>query len=98
MSSDLCFSGSYLKNELYCSYHQNEWGKSIYSSNMLFEALCLEIFQSGLSWLTILTKRQDTRKAFCNFNVEVAPSFDEEYISTLLKTQKLLGIKRRLSQ
>ena len=55
-------------NSLYIDYHDTEWGKFTYEENTLFEFLILEGFQAGLSWLTILKKRDDFRKAFDDFD------------------------------
>ena len=96
MSNDLCFNGTYLRNDLYRSYHQKEWGKPIYDNNKLFEALCLEIFQSGLSWLTILNKRQNLRGAFCNFDIKTVSSFDENHVIDLLKNPNIIRHKKKI--
>lgn len=55
-------------SELYRAYHDSEWGRPVVDDRRLFEKLCLEGFQSGLSWLTILRKRDDFRRAFCEFD------------------------------
>ena len=52
---------------LYVAYHDNEWGVPVYDDQTLFEFLILETFQAGLSWITILKKRENFRKAFDNF-------------------------------
>ena len=54
----------------YINYHDNEWGIPKFDDNVLFEALSLEIFQAGLSWMTILKKRNNLRKEFDNFDVK----------------------------
>ena len=58
------------KNELYIQYHDEEWGVLNLDEDYLFEMLILEAFQSGLSWETILNKRENFRKAFDNFDYE----------------------------
>lgn len=55
-------------NPLYVKYHDEEWGVPVYNDNKIFEFLVLESAQAGLSWLTILKKRQNYKKAFANFN------------------------------
>jgi DNA-3-methyladenine glycosylase I len=55
---------------LYTAYHDEEWGRPVRDDNRLFEKLCLEGFQSGLSWLTILRKRENFRRAFSGFDIE----------------------------
>ncbi|MFR9751060.1 DNA-3-methyladenine glycosylase I [Nocardia sp. 004] len=62
---------------LYQRYHDEEWGKPLHGDDALFERLCLEAFQSGLSWLTILRKRPAFRAAFAGFSIERVAEFDE---------------------
>ena len=57
------------EEEIYVEYHDNEWGVPEYNDVKLFELLVLESFQSGLSWITILKKREYLRQAFDNFNI-----------------------------
>lgn len=70
--------------EDYCHYHDNEWGYPVADDRRLFEKLCLEGFQSGLSWLTILRKREAFRKAFANFEIDKVARFDESDVARLL--------------
>ena len=70
--------------EDYCHYHDNEWGYPVDDDRRLFEKLCLEGFQAGLSWLTILRKRESFRKAFANFDIEKVARFGERDIQRLL--------------
>lgn len=70
--------------EDYCHYHDTEWGFPVADDRRLFEKLCLEGFQSGLSWLTILRKRDAFRKAFANFDIEKVARFTERDIARLL--------------
>ncbi len=65
-------------------YHDREWGFPVSDDQRLFEKLCLEGFQSGLSWRTILAKRENFRAAFCNFNFERIASFGESDVQRLL--------------
>jgi DNA-3-methyladenine glycosylase I len=69
---------------LYVSYHDDEWGRRVTNDTRLFEKLCLEGFQSGLSWLTILRKRENFRAAFADFDVHVVAEFDESDVQRLL--------------
>jgi DNA-3-methyladenine glycosylase I len=69
---------------LYVAYHDDEWGKPVHDDRLLFEKICLEGFQSGLSWLTILRKRENFRRAFANFDVERISHFDEADIARLM--------------
>lgn len=69
---------------LYQRYHDTEWGFPVADDRRLFEKICLEGFQSGLSWLTILRKRENFRAAFAGFDLEQVARFDDEDISRLL--------------
>ena len=68
----------------YVAYHDDEWGYGVTSDNRLFEKLCLEGFQSGLSWLTILRKRDNFRAAFAGFDPATVAEFDERDVERLL--------------
>jgi DNA-3-methyladenine glycosylase I len=68
----------------YLRYHDEEWGKPVRSDNGLFERLCLEAFQSGLSWLTILRKRENFRRAFADFDIETVARFGPADVRRLL--------------
>jgi len=69
---------------LYRSYHDLEWGRPVADDNRLFEKLCLEGFQSGLSWLTILRKRENFRRAFNGFDVDAVARFTDRSVDRLL--------------
>lgn len=69
---------------LYLSYHDTEWGRPVDDDRRLFEKLCLEGFQSGLSWLTILRKRDNFRRAFAGFDIEAVARFGEQDVGRLL--------------
>lgn len=71
-------------DELYRRYHDEEWGRPVADDHRLFEKLCLEGFQSGLSWLTILRKRENFRRAFAGFDPEKIARFDEQDADRLL--------------
>lgn len=69
---------------LYRDYHDHEWGRPQTSDQRLFEKLCLEGFQAGLSWLTILRKRENFRRAFRHFDLERVARFNQRSIQRLL--------------
>jgi DNA-3-methyladenine glycosylase I len=69
---------------LYVAYHDEEWGRPVGDERGLYERLCLEGFQSGLSWLTILRKRENFRSAFAEFDPDVVARFGERDIERLL--------------
>ncbi|MEE1741671.1 DNA-3-methyladenine glycosylase I [Streptomyces sp. BE147] len=66
-----------LSTEDYLSYHDTEWGRPVHGDDALFERLCLEAFQSGLSWLTILRRREGFRTAFAGFSIAAVAEFTD---------------------
>jgi DNA-3-methyladenine glycosylase I len=68
----------------YQEYHDTEWGRAVIDDERLFEKVCLEGFQSGLSWLTILRKRENFRQAFAGFDIDVVARFTEKDITRLM--------------
>jgi DNA-3-methyladenine glycosylase I len=75
---------------LYIKYHDTEWGVPEHNSKMLWEKLTLEGFQAGLSWITILKKRESFRKAFDDFQPEIVATYDEQKITTLLQNKDII--------
>jgi len=72
------------KDDLYRDYHDNEWGNPVYDDATLFEFLVLETFQAGLSWYTILRKRENFRSAFDHFDYQKIAKYDENKVQQLL--------------
>jgi DNA-3-methyladenine glycosylase I len=68
----------------YLAYHDEEWGRPVRGDTAIFERLCLEGFQSGLSWLTILRKRENFRAAFAGFDAVAVAAFDEKDVARLM--------------
>ncbi len=68
----------------YVRYHDEEWGRPVHDADALFERLCLEAFQSGLSWITILRKRESFRSAFARFEPEQVASFTSADVQRLM--------------
>ena len=68
----------------YVAYHDTEWGRPVRGDQAIFERLCLEAFQSGLSWLTILRKRENFRAAFAGFDIEAVAAFGHDDVARLL--------------
>jgi DNA-3-methyladenine glycosylase I len=68
----------------YLAYHDEEWGRPVRGDQLIFERLCLEAFQSGLSWLTILRKRENFRRAFAGFDIAAVARFGEDDVARLL--------------
>ena len=71
-------------DELYVRYHDEEWGNEVRGDQAIFERLTLEGFQAGLSWITILKRRDTFRKAFREFNLEAVANFDAEDVERLM--------------
>lgn len=80
---DRCWWGTSTPD--YVAYHDSEWGFGVTDDHRLFEKLCLEGFQSGLSWLTILRKRDNFRAAFADFDPHIVAGFDEHDVDRLLQ-------------
>lgn len=76
--------------EEYIAYHDDEWGHPVTDDRVLFEKLCLESFQSGLSWRTILSKRENFRKAFKNFDIKKMAKFGDADVERLLKDEGIV--------
>ncbi|MGW7199561.1 DNA-3-methyladenine glycosylase I [Streptomyces chryseus] len=70
--------------EEYVAYHDDEWGRPVHGDDALYERLCLEAFQSGLSWLTILRRREGFRAAFAGFRIASVAAFTDEDAARLL--------------
>lgn len=68
----------------YAAYHDHEWGVPVRDERGLYERLCLEAFQSGLSWLVILRKRENFRRAFAGFDPEIVARYDERDVERLI--------------
>lgn len=68
----------------YVAYHDQEWGTELHGDNALFERLCLEAFQSGLSWITILRKRPAFRRAFAGFDIDAVAAFGDADVQRLM--------------
>ena len=75
---------------LYVKYHDEEWGKPVYDDQILFEFLILESAQAGLSWITILRKRENYRKAFANFDALKVAAFTQEDVERLLLDEGII--------
>lgn len=72
------------KDPEYLAYHDDEWGRVVDADHRLFEKICLEGFQAGLSWLTILRKRENFRKGFANFDFEKVARFGPKQVEKLV--------------
>ncbi|WP_196889094.1 DNA-3-methyladenine glycosylase I [Aureivirga sp. CE67] len=81
---------------IYKEYHDNEWGIPVYDDETLFEFLTLEGFQAGLSWITILKKRENFRKAFDNFDYKKIAEYDEAKYEELLQNEGIIRNKLKI--
>ncbi|HOB25242.1 MAG TPA: DNA-3-methyladenine glycosylase I, partial [Kaistella sp.] len=78
------------KDDLYRKYHDEEWGKPVYDDETIFEFLVLESFQAGLSWYTILNKRENFRKAFDDFNYIKIEKYDSGKVEELMQNAGII--------
>lgn len=85
------------KNPLYQKYHDQEWGKLNLDSNYLYEMLVLESFQSGLSWETILNKRENFKKAFANFDYHKVAKFNENDFERLMQDKGIVRNRLKIN-
>ena len=84
-------------SSIYIKYHDEEWGIPKYDDKELFELLILESFQAGLSWITVLKKREDFRIAFDNFDVKKVASYDETKVNELLNNEKIIRSRGKIN-
>ncbi|NUM57370.1 MAG: DNA-3-methyladenine glycosylase I [Bdellovibrionaceae bacterium] len=89
-SNDYCRCGWCLSEPIYIKYHDEEWGVPIEDDRELFEFLILEGAQAGLSWLTILKRRNGYKKAFANFNPKKVARFSDKDVIELLKNENII--------
>ena len=82
---------------IYKDYHDNEWGVPLHNECELFEFLCLEGAQAGLSWITILKKRENYRKAFDGFAAEEIARYDDKKIASLLQDKGIVRNKLKVN-
>ncbi|MFD6880499.1 MULTISPECIES: DNA-3-methyladenine glycosylase I [unclassified Streptomyces] len=85
-----------LATEDYVTYHDTEWGKAVHGDDALYERLCLEAFQSGLSWLTILRRREGFRTAFAGFEIAAVARFDASDARRLLADEGIIRNRAKI--
>ena len=83
-------------DDLYEAYHDKEWGVPVYDDATLFEFLVLETFQAGLSWITVLRKRENFRKAFDNFDYKKIANYKQNKIDLLLEDAGIIRNKLKI--
>ena len=84
------------KDPLMMKYHDKEWGTPVYNDNKIFEFLVLESFQAGLSWRTVLNKRENFEKAFAGFNLLKVAKFGKRDIARLLKDKGIIRNRAKI--
>lgn len=84
------------KDDLMSAYHDKEWGKPLHDDQKLFEFLILEGMQAGLSWLTVLRKRESFRKAFENFDVHKVVQFDQQKVEELMQDAGIIRNRAKI--
>ncbi|UQX02844.1 DNA-3-methyladenine glycosylase I [Streptomyces sp. RerS4] len=82
--------------EDYIAYHDTEWGRPVHGDDALYERLCLEAFQSGLSWLTILRRREGFRKAFADFRIAAVAEFGPADVERLLGDEGIIRNRAKI--
>ncbi len=94
--SDPIRCGWSTSDPLYIAYHDEEWGSPVRDDRKLFEMLCLEGAQAGLSWITILKRRQGYRAAFDDFDPAVVATYDEEKMGALLQDVRIIRNRAKI--
>ncbi len=84
-------------NDLMIKYHDEEWGVPLHNDQKLFEFFVLEGFQAGLSWQIVLNKRENFRRAFDNFNLEIVARYDEKKFAELIQDKSIIRNKLKIS-
>lgn len=85
-----------LKNDLYIHYHDTEWGVPVHDDRLLFEFLILEGVQAGLSWLTVLRKRENYRLAYDGFDPEQVARYDEQKMTALMNNEGIIRNRQKI--
>ena len=83
-------------SELYCAYHDDEWGAPIHDETTMYGLFLLELFQAGLSWITLLKKREAFREAFDDFDVVKIAAYDQEKIDSLLQNAGIIRSRGKI--
>ncbi|RSI73382.1 DNA-3-methyladenine glycosylase 1 [Streptococcus oralis] len=85
-----------MNNPLYVTYHDEEWGQPLHDDRALFELLCLETYQSGLSWETVLNKRQGFREAFHGYQIQAVAEMTDGELEALLENPAIIRNRAKL--
>ena len=85
-----------MNNPLYVAYHDEEWGQALHDDRALFELLCLETYQAGLSWETVLNKRQAFREAFHDYQIQAVAEMTDAELETLLDNPDIIRNRAKI--
>ena len=85
-----------MNNPLYVAYHDEEWGQPLHDDRALFELLCLETYQSGLSWETVLNKRQGFREAFHGYQIQAVAEMTDGELEALLENPAIIRNRAKI--
>ena len=85
-----------LSDPVYVAYHDEEWGKPLHDERALFELFCLETQSAGLSWLTVLKKREGYRKLFDNFDLHKVAAYDEEDVERIMQSGEVIKYRAKI--
>ena len=85
-----------MNNPLYVTYHDEEWGQPLHDDRALFELLCLETYQSGLSWETVLNKRQAFREAFQGYQIQAVVEMTDGELEALLENPAIIRNRAKI--
>lgn len=88
--------GDYQKDPLYLKYHDEEWGRPCHDERQLYEMFVIELFQAGLSWRTLLHKRENFRKAYDHFDLMKVTNYGEEKIFSLMQDKGIIRSERKI--
>jgi DNA-3-methyladenine glycosylase I len=88
--------GDYQKDLLYLKYHDEEWGRPCHDERQLYEMFVIELFQAGLSWRTLLHKRENFRKAYDHFDLIKVANYGEEKIISLMQDKGIIRSERKI--
>lgn len=86
-----------LKDDLYMRYHDEEWGVPVFDDQKMFEFLILETFQAGLSWYTVLSKRENFEKAFMQFNPQKMAAMNDKQIEALMQNPGIIRNRAKIN-
>ena len=81
---------------IYRRYHDEEWGRPVHGRDALYERICLEAFQAGLSWITVLRKREAFRRAFAGFDPEQVAAFEETDVARLMADEAIVRNRAKI--